>query len=395
MDTTLSAFDQTLLGQDGFSSTASANGNGFYAAEGNTISKAELEEILGDHQRYRTRQKGKRAQLQSAKLDGVMMAKRDLSEADLSGASLVGANLCGANLSGASLYCADLRGCDLRYARLDHADLRGVSFKGANLSDAMMDYADLRPATMLRMGERLQFQGNAHDEQPFGAVDFSGAALRQTSFRSAKLDHANFTDALLEGASFRGARMRSACFRNAVLSAFHLDELGNIENNLKLSLAPPTFDARRRAHTVHDALLAHHDWFTSVGQKGSPSTIDGEDLRPLGDSVKGLCLAGLSARNVIAVGVDFSACHLQAARFDGADVRAARFGDCDLSGASFLGAKRGHATFRNARIMDLTLYTGNVLPFRADGGGLLGRFGEAHMGASAFLVGLSRQFGTC
>jgi len=389
MDSMLSAFDQSTPGQDFFRGLKDA-------PEENSLSRAELHRILGDHQRYRTRQRGKRAQLQSAKLDGVMMAKRDLSEADLSGASLVGANLCGANLSGASLYCADLRGCDLRYARLDHADLRGASFKGANLSYAMMDFADLRAATMLRMGDKLKFQGNAHDESPFGAVDFTAASLRHASFRNAKLDHANFTDALLEGASFRGARMRIACFRNAVLSGFHLEELSVPASNLRASLPPPSSTAQHRAKSLLAELVAHHEWFTSLGQKGRPATIDGEDLRPLSDALKGLCLAGLSAHKVIAVSVDFTGCKLQAARFDGADVRAARFVDCDLSGASFLQAKRSHASFRNARIQDLTLYTGNVLVFRADAPeGVPGPFGDAQIGATAFMAGLSEQSGTC
>lgn len=393
MDSTLNAFDSMMPGQD---LPAPSMLKGLYAPEENTISHAELHRILSEHQRYRARQKGKRAQLQSAKLDGVMMAKRDLSEADLSGASLVGANLCGANLSGASLYCADLRGCDLRYARLDHADLRGASFKGANLGYAMMDFADLRAASMLRMGDRLKFQGNAHDESPFGAVDFSNASLRHASFRNAKLDNANFTDALLEGASFRGARMRTACFRNAVLSSFHLEELTVPASNLKASLAPPTPAAQHRAKALLAELMAHHAWFTTLGQKGRPATIDGEDLRPLAESLKGLCLAGLSARKVIAVSVDFSGCQLQAARFDGADVRAARFVTSDLSGASFLRAKRAHARFHNARIQDLRLYTGQVLPFRADGPqGRPGPFDDAYIGASDFLAGLSEQSGTC
>lgn len=391
MDFTLSTFDQTSQSDELF-----AAGKDLHTGEENSITTVELHRILDAHQRYRTRQKGKRAQLQSAKLDGAMLAKRDLSEADLSGTSLVGANLCGANLAGASLYCADLRGCDLRYARLDHADLRGASFRGADLSYAMLDFADLRPATVLRMGDRLVFQGNAHVESPFGAVDFSSASLRHASLRNAKLDQANFTDALLEAASFRGAKMRDACFRNAVLSGYHRDELSIPQGSLRASLAAPSADAKNRAATVLAALLAHHDWFTTLGQKGSPAKIDGEDLRPLAGSLKGLCLAGLSARDVTAVSVDFSGCQLQASHFDGADVRAARFADSDLSGASFRRTKRSHASFRNARIQDLTLYTGKRLPFRADGPeGWPELYGEARSGADAFLASLSLLSGTC
>ena len=356
-------------------------------------SQSDLHRIMGDHQRYLTRQKGSRAKLQSAKLDGLMMAGRDLSEADMSGASLVGADLRGANLSRVSLYCADLRGADLRHARLELADLRGASFKGATLSHAVLDGADLRAATMLYLGDRMKFQGNAHDEQPFGAVDFSHASLRRASFRNAKLDHANFSEAILEGANFRGARLRNACFRGAVLSGVHIAELNASPYALRQAVTSPTREAVARAKTVLAELKAHHDWFTSLGRNGRPAHIEGEDLRPLGNgALKGLCLAGLAARNVIAVSVDFSGCHLQGARFEGADVRGATFAGADLSGASFVQAKVGHANFENARIRDLHLYSGQVLQFRA-GTGVKGPGNDPRL--DPFMAGMGRPQGHC
>ena len=46
----------------------------------------------------------------------------------------------------------------------------------------------------------------------------------------------------------------------------------------------------------------------------------------------GRTLAGLSARNVTGIGLDFSGCQLQAAKFDGADLRDADFSNADLRG---------------------------------------------------------------
>lgn len=363
-----------------------------YSPQEVTVSQAELEMILDEHQHFLAGQRGTRAKLRKANLDGLRIANRNLSEADLSCASLVGASLVGVNLSCASLYCADLRGCDLRYAKLQGADLRGASFKGADLSYARMDTADLRAATTLYMGDTLKFQGNDHKEVLFGGVDFSLGRLRGTSFRHAKLDHADFTDALLQGAMFRGARLRNTCFRGAVLDGVNLEDLP--ASDLKHHLPAPSAVAQGRAKHLMAKLMAHHEWFNSEGKRGRPANIDGEDLRPLGDSLKWLCLAGLSARNVIAVSVDFSSCQLQAAKFDGADLREANFADADLSGASFQRAKLSHATFRNALIQDLTLCNGQVLPFLGTTS-MADQYGDAPIQPKDFLASFSEKRSTC
>lgn len=360
---------------------------------GAALSQATLHKIMGDHERFLLRQRGARARLRQAKLDGLRLAGRDLTEADLSCASLVGADLRGANLTRASLNCADLRGADLRGARLDQADLRGATFKGANLCKASLDGADLRAASMLYLGDDLRFHGNAHHESPFGAVDFSAAALRNTSFRNAKLDNANFTDALMEGASFWGARLRNTCFRSAVMTGVHIEEMNLPPKSLQAALPAPTASAQAKAKTVMAQLWAHHEWFVTGGKKGRPATIDGDDLRPLADSVKGLCLAGLSAKDIIAVGVDFTGCALQAAKLDGADLRGARFIGADLSGTSFQKAKIAHASFRKAKIRDLKLCTGQVLRFQADIAEA--PFGDAQIQSDTVLAGWTEQQGTC
>ncbi len=358
-----------------------------------SITPAELDRILSEHRRYLSGQRGTRAKLAYANLDGMNLRNRDLTEADLSGASLVGANLCGATLSHASLYCADLRYCDLRYAHLESADLRGASLKGANLAYAMMDCADFRAASTMQVGFSPRFKGNAHDVVPFGAVDFSNCSMRKASFRNARLDNANFTDAMLQGALFKGARLGDPCFRGAVLEGVALDEMNVSRKALRDRLPEPTAAARERAGFLASELLAHHEWFVSGGKKGWPVSVEGEDLRPLGECLKGLCLAGLSARNVIAVGVDFSGCRLQAARFDGADLRAAKFIEADLSGASLRRTKLAHASFLGARIQDLTLYNGQLLRFQADQQtGVSYPFSDAHVDSSTLLSFSTKEY---
>lgn len=370
-----------------------------FAIEVAPMSQSNLQRILNEHQRYLTGYRGTRARLRSAKLDGLKLGNCDLREADLSGASLAGADLRGIDLSRASLYCADLSGCNLRHARLEHADLRGARFAGADLSHAVMDHADLRAASMLYMGDAIRFHGNAHDESPYGAVDFSHASLRHASFRGAKLDNANFTDALLQGASFRGARLRNPCFRGAVLSDVELAEINLSAKSLRHSLTNPGHTARERAKALYAMLKAHHAWFESAGRSGYPIHIENEDLRPLGDALKGLCLAGLQMRNVIAVDLDLSGTGLQAARFEGCDLRGAKFQTADLSGTVFHNTKIGHADFRGALIRDLTLCSGQMMYFAVDidesPAKTAARFATAQVESSAFLAVCGQQQGSC
>lgn len=79
--------------------------------------RAELDKILADHEKYidslsKEDKKGKRADLSNAKLQGT-----DLQGADLSFANLQGARLFGADLQGAKLQEADLQGADMTNVR--------------------------------------------------------------------------------------------------------------------------------------------------------------------------------------------------------------------------------------------------------------------------------------
>lgn len=356
-----------------------------YSRQRRTLSQAELNAVLGQHEHYVACQGGMRAMLGSTNLEGLSLANRNLSEADLSGASLVGANLYGSNLTRASLYCADLRNADLRNANIAGADLRGVSFRGANLGYAVLNEADMRAATMMYVGEKFKMQGNAHEFAPFGSVDFSNCSLRNATFGNARLENANFSNALLQGTRFRGAKLANACFAGAILTGVDLADLDVPPESLKGCIISPMPAAEERAKVLLQALRAHHEWVVSGGKKGRTAKVDHEDLRPLGDALKGLCLTGLSARGAIAISVDFEDCQLQAARFDDADLRGANFTGADLCGATFDRANVAHADFSRAKISDLILRNGDVLVASADNArGVADQFATAEVQTSSF-----------
>ncbi|KYF61481.1 hypothetical protein BE11_24410 [Sorangium cellulosum] len=76
--------------------------------------------------------------LRKADLTKANLTNATLVEARLGGASLVGARLGRADLSGASLVGADLRGADLSFARLVGADLTGADLAGVTMRGAKL-----------------------------------------------------------------------------------------------------------------------------------------------------------------------------------------------------------------------------------------------------------------
>ena len=333
------------------------------------ISDADLARILKGHERFVSGRGGVRAQFKFADLAWKVLANRSLDEADFTGASLVGANLFGSSLVRASFYCADLRRCNLRSAKLTKADLRGASFKGADLSNSVLDNADLRAAVMIMVNRQVMTVVDRADTPGgvFGGVDFSNCSLRNTSFTEAKLDGANFSGSLLMGANFRGAKLTDACFQGAVLTGVNLAELDVPAAALKGCVTDITPAAVSQSMRLFAVIDEHQRWVDSGGRCGAGGVLDGEDLRPLNGALAQRGLVGISARNTIAVGVDFSHSQLQGARFDGADLRGANFAGADLSGTSFRAAKLVHARFDRARFGDLQLRDGTALTPNLEG----------------------------
>ncbi len=245
------------------------------SAPGRTVlSSAELTRILADHERFVTGRGGSRASLKGADLRGAILANRRLDEVDFTGADLGGANLHGSNLTRASLFCADLTGCNLRNAKLVQTDIRGASFRGADLSFAVLDFADLRKATMMIMDDG-DVSMIDHRKTGLGVVDFSYCSLRCASFGKAKLDGVIFDGALLIGTSFRDAAITNASFVGAVLMDVAVAEL----NLPPETFADCVFDisaaAKAKAAGLMEKLALHQQWVMTDGREGVATVLDG------------------------------------------------------------------------------------------------------------------------
>lgn len=365
-----------------------------------TLTQPELNRILAEHERRAGAFRIIHTNLKHARLDGLNLANRMLAGIDLTGSSLVGATLFGSNLSHSRFQGADLCRCDLRNANLTDADLRGASLNRADLSYARLDNADLRAAIMMRTGtDGLWTVGreDAFDGRhgpPTVGVDFSNCSMKCASLGHARLQNANFTGALLEGAVFRGATLVDTVFHGAVLTGVDLKELAVPPEALTGCIFDVSQQAVERAIMLAAALEAHQRWVASDGKEGAPAVLDGEDLRPLGGEFAGRLLTALSARNTIAIGVDFSQCQLQGAKLEGADLRDANFTEADLAGASFRDAKLAHAVFTRADLARLDLvHGGSMLPDFAGADVSVDQFQDAKLDGAlaAALAAASRQ----
>ncbi|HEY5337502.1 MAG TPA: pentapeptide repeat-containing protein [Rhizomicrobium sp.] len=355
-------------------------------------SQQELDAVIASHERFIASKGGTRAQLGGLDLSNLHLEKRILREADFSGSAFVNATMWGADLERASLYCADLQDCDLRRANLQHADMRGVSLKGANLAFAKLDNADMRAAMMMYMSPDGISILNRESASDGGVVDFSNCSLKKASFGNAKLHGANFSGALLQGVNFRGAKLSDANFSGAVLTGVNLQDLQLPAETFKDCVTDISAQAQGKFDELRGRLDAHQQWIVTGGKQGNHCVLDGEDIRPLLQLVVGRPLTGLSARNAIAVGLNFSGCQLQGARFDGADLRDVDFTGADLRGASFAGAKISHACFNKADLRTLELSTGQARPANLCAAvGSLDQFGGALLDGQASDLGLAGQ----
>lgn len=344
--------------------------------------QAQLDAVLDAHNGYVKKSGGMRAVLKLRDLSGLKLSNRLLDEADFTGTSLMGANASCSSFVRASLYCADLRFCNLRQANLQRADLRGASFGTADLAGAVLDYADMRAAIMLHTGSDGSMRKSREDlkrEGALGGVDFRNASLRNVSLGNAKLIAPDFSGSLMQGARFVGATFIDAKFDGAVITGVNLAELKVPPEALKGCVCDPTPEAVAKSAGLRDAIDAHEHWVQTGGTHGKPAVLDGADLRPLHGLLKQRNLIGISARNVMAIGVDFSGSMLQGAKLGGADLRGARFAYCDLSGASFRGAKLHHTSFERAKLGKLRLVSGEPLPTS---------FAEAEANSAQFAVAI-------
>ena len=139
------------------------------------------------------------------------------------------------------------------------------------------------------------------------------------------MNGANFSDALLSGSDLSGADLSGARLDNAVLTAAVLTGARLDKEALASCLLDPDTGAVSRGPALIECLAEGERWVATAGAQGAPCVLDGEDLRPLGEALRGRLLAAISAARVCAVGVSFAGARLQCGRFDDADLRCADF----------------------------------------------------------------------
>lgn len=338
------------------------------------INASQFEALVRAHEAFTAgRPGGRRALTRFIVARGVQAHKRQMQDIDFTGADLTGASFIASDMSRAALYCADLSKADLRAAKLIRADLRGARFNGARMSGAVLDGADLRAAILCavddlrglrRMGAGgtslagASLNGADMDEAVAYQVDFTNCSMRGITLRNCNLKGANFAGANLDGADFAGARIDGANFNDTILTGVNVEAMMLPPSVLAKCVVSPTASAIARLDQIRVEIDSSHLWGTSNGVQGRPAQLAGMDLRPAGTHFKAKFLGGMTARNTMAIGLDFSEAELQGAIFDGADLRNANFTGADLRGASFVNAKLSHAVFDKAVIGDLELIRG-------------------------------------
>lgn len=149
-------------------------------------------------------------------LENSDLVRAKLNEAQLAGISLVGAEMMLASLQGTDLRDAILDGTNLTWATLTWCNLQraslietiliGANLQRANLVQAKMTGADMRGAKLTWADMVL---ATATD------TNLQGADLRGANMDRAILNGANLCGADLERADLRGARLRGALMQGA------------------------------------------------------------------------------------------------------------------------------------------------------------------------------------
>jgi uncharacterized protein YjbI with pentapeptide repeats len=327
---------------------------------GNSLPPDELEAIIRAHEHSLQHSAASgRAVLHSKQLSGVDLSNRILCKADLTGSTLSRANLKFVNLSGAILYCCELHHVDGRYGNFCSADMRGVTLNGSNLSHARLDGADFRSGRLLKAGADGREAVIDRNGSATG-VDFSYCSLNGATFEGADLNGADFTGAIIIGTKFKGAHLEKVNFAHAILTDVNLADIPS--SVLKDCVLPPDKESIAAKPHLLFRLNAHQRWVESDARMGACAVLDGADLRPIADVVGKFKLTAISARGVIAPGVDFSCAELQGANFENADLRGASFEGADMRGVKLRGALLHHAKFLGADMRPLSLKSGDMLP---------------------------------
>lgn len=346
------------------------------------LSAADFEARVDSHEAFAAgRVGGQRSLRRYIVARDMRCDRRRLNDVDLAGSDLQGTSFIGSYLERASFNSANLTRCNFTAAVLLRADLRSSRLVGVTLKDALLDGADLRSAILSgaddeSLGSFGCLAGAKADEIDLTdavahGVDFSDCSMVGARLKGANLKFADFRNANLSRADLGGARLEGARLEGAILMGVPVERLDLTPTQLQSCLLDPTPEARARASALRAAVEGMDAWARSGGRSGAPSVLDDQDLRPVG-GMAGRALPGVSARNVVAVGVNLRGAQLAGANFDGADLRNADLREADLRGVSFRGANLAHALVADALFAPLTLVSGHVRPTALDGANLAG-----------------------
>jgi uncharacterized protein YjbI with pentapeptide repeats len=161
-----------------------------------TLSQAEFDALLDDHQRWNTNKGGRQLDLTGRSLTQLRLAGRRVDGAVLSEADLSGCDLTGIDLSHTELIGANLRNAKLTTADLYKVNLTGADLTGADLTGARLVRADLTEAALT---------GAVLDRADLTKTYFFRTDLRGAKLRDARLDRVGFDADQVSGWDATGA----------------------------------------------------------------------------------------------------------------------------------------------------------------------------------------------
>lgn len=243
------------------------------------------------------------------KLNGVTLARADISRSILTAANFVKAQLAGANL--------------------ERAKANAVNFQGANLNEANLRLIDLRDGANL---EEANLQGS----------DLSESILEGASLKNADLKNANLKNARLERAILSGAEITKSDLSDSVLSGCDLSKAILSDSNLSR--------ARIQGSNLTGANLIRVD---ASYAKFNDSNLADCDMSEA--NFKNADLTGANLSDAFMVACSFADADLSDAILSDSNLSNTNFGQADLSGAVISGADLSDADFSDANLSESIL----------------------------------------
>lgn len=285
---------------------------------------------------------------------GESLARMDLAGVDLSGADLKGADLSEAYLEFADLSDADLTGAKLKGTIAAHANFNGarlakVDFTGANVGKCSFVGAK---------GEAVDFSKAAlsessFEDSAFPGARFAGGVMMKVNFTSADLAGADFNTPLFVDCRLDGAHLNGASIQRAIVmggSAVGLDLAGAKGENLLF------VDVDLDGFKLSQAELAK---LRLVGGQTRARGADFSGAQVPGSNLRGIDLAGANFERAVLDGSDLSEAGLKQARFQGASAQRAHFMKTDLEGAKLSNCNLKEAMLNKARLVQADLSHSN------------------------------------